>query len=267
MNYLLKNRRNPSPLKRRALIASSVAVLFFSLFLIAHPFFSNIFKTSFRPLFIAHGALLEGTDFLSAFFVPRVKLEEENRLLKEQIESLKFDRMANEVLRFENVRLRELLGRTPSAEGMLVAVLSRPPYTPFDTLIVDAGTKNNVEKDASVAYLGAYLGKIIGVDVLTSHVLLASSPGETTQTFVARTGEAVRLEGRGNGNFVALLPKAFDIVKGDILEISSLDNLIVAEVGHIDSDPASSFQAVYLKGPVNMNNLQRVMIFPPLHHE
>lgn len=268
MNYPLKSKRNPSSSKRRLFAASVIAVLFLSLFLFAHPFFSDIFKIGFQPFFAARNFILERADFLSAFFVPRAKLDEENRILKGQIESLKFDRIKIEVFRFENARLRELLNEPAGIqEGRLVAVLSRPPYTPFDTLIIDAGAQDTIEKDGSMVYLGVYLGRIIAVETRTSQVLLASAPGEITQAFVVRTGESVRLEGRGDGNFVALLPKAFDVVKGDILQISSLENLIVAEVGHIDTDPASSFQAVYLKSPVNINTLQRAMVYPFLNYE
>lgn len=265
MNYPLKSKRSTSSLQKHFLPVSAAATFFLSLFLFAHPFFSDIFKNAFRPWWTAEAAVFEKANFLSAFLTPRMILEEENRLLKEEILGLKLNRMTNDVLRFENARLRELENRAPSVTGMLVAVLSRPPYTPFDTLIVDAGEKEGVKKDESAVFLGTYLGRVIGIDSHTSHVLLASSPGENIQVFVARTGESIRMEGRGSGNFVALLPKTFDIVKGDVLETFSLDNLIVAEVGHIDTDPASSFQAVYLKSPVSINSLQRVMLYPSLN--
>lgn len=262
MNYLLKSRRTPVPRRRQLLISFVIFAVILSLFFFFPSFFSSTFSYVARMVWSSEQILLNQTEGLTTFFASRTQLVKNNESLKNALSDISLERITNTVLRAENARLREILNRPLDGKSILASVLVRPPRTPFDILIIDAGENDGIKKDSIVTSDGVLLGRIVSVENHTSQVGLFSTTKEKTLGIISRTGESVELEGSGGGNFVLVSPRSFDVVVGDIVTAPSIDTFVIGEVMHINSDPSSSFQVALLKNPINLNSLRWVMVSP-----
>ncbi|MEK7180394.1 MAG: rod shape-determining protein MreC [Patescibacteria group bacterium] len=268
MNYLLKSKRTPAPRRKQFLISFGIFTIVISLFFLFPSFFSGTFSYAAHTVWSVEQTVLSQSEGLIAFFASRTQLLKDNQSLKDALYDVSSTHTANTVLRAENARLRGILEKVPEGrESILASVLVRPPRTPFDILIVDAGFNHGIKKDSIVTSAGVLLGRVLEVQNSTSQVLLFSTPKTNIDAVISRTGESVHLEGSGGGNFVLVLPRSFDIVVGDILVSPTGDTLIIGEVMHINSDPSSSFQVALLKSPLNINSLRWVLLSPSFNEE
>src|SRR5581483_1482305 len=60
----------------------------------------------------------------------------------------------------ENAQLRAELNRAGSRREVAAGVIARPPGTPYDTLMVDAGSSEGVREGAQVFAAGAAIGQV-----------------------------------------------------------------------------------------------------------
>ena len=66
-------------------------------------------------------------------------------LLKENAD-LKLGMIDYQILKDENIQLKELLGRIrPKNDFILANILTKPNISPYDTIIVDIGSDNNIQ--------------------------------------------------------------------------------------------------------------------------
>src|SRR3989344_505958 len=88
-----------------------------------------------------------GANLLKTIFTPfadKNKLSKENTALKTELERKKLVLMALEDLAVENQELKELGGRKLQGTFILAAILSRPPVSAYDTLIIDVGSNEGI---------------------------------------------------------------------------------------------------------------------------
>lgn len=147
---------------------------------------------------------------------------ENAKLLREQVTQLSEERDA---LLEENVRLKDELSSLealPSDEGIVVRVEARPPVTPYDVLIISAGTDAGIETGRIVYSRGGTpVGTIADAGKHFSRVSLFSSYGVSTEGWIGEDAYPVTFIGEGAGAFVAKVPREATIEEGDIAYISS----------------------------------------------
>lgn len=195
-------------------------------------------------------------------------------------------------LQAENDYLKSLLGKTPEESNMiLAAVVERPPRTPFDSLVLDIGSDQDILEGDMVFSDGLYIiGIVSGVSNHTSTVTLFSSSGQkidalinsiaegskdvvdtVTSTSTKKKVEAkdslnsVVVEGRGGGNFYIKIPKNIKVKVGDPVVWPSTENKLIGAIEIIDSGEGEAYSQVYFKSPINMNSLRYVQIKKALH--
>jgi cell shape-determining protein MreC len=142
---------------------------------------------------------------------------------------------------------------TNKENRITVKVISKPPSSPYDSLILGQGKEAGIISGTNV-YIGdnILIGKISEVENSYSKVILFSSGLNSNQADILRTGESVTLHGRSGGNFNVTLPKDSDVVIGDLLVDTSAHQNIIAKVYYIDSSSLDSFKKVYARIPVNI---------------
>jgi cell shape-determining protein MreC len=107
------------------------------------------------------------------------------------------------------------------------------------------------------------LGEVLEVFGQTVKVKLFSAPGTKFTVSLGKNNLTAQIEGRGGGNFSIALPRGVTVETGELALITSgLQNLIVAVIGAVEADPESSFQQVFLRLPLNLNELKYVVIRP-----
>lgn len=194
-------------------------------------------------------------------FQSKQTLSRENEKLRNELRDAQLLLADRAVILRENRELKAFQESASSTQGTIVAVLARPALTPYDTLVVDAGTHDGLEKGASV-FVGEHivLGTIEEVFPHTARVRLFSSPDVETDVFLPESDTVTVARGIGNGVFTLRIPSAISVAFHDPVQFSGGRLRILGFVDSVDVSSGDLFQTVWLRTPVNINTLQWVMI-------
>lgn len=167
----------------------------------------------------------------------------------------------------ENLALKARLGRVPEGTPSLLAtVLLRPPGMPYDTLMLDVGTKHNAAiGDLVFAGGSVVIGKVTEVYGSVSRATLFSAPGATHDALIFSDGGSVpiALEGQGAGSFVGKIPQGTPVEAGQTVIFANISPVLAASVSYVEAFPGESFQTVYMHMPVNPFTLTFVEVRKP----
>ncbi|KKT96743.1 MAG: hypothetical protein UW97_C0003G0004 [Parcubacteria group bacterium GW2011_GWA2_45_15] len=159
--------------------------------------------------------------------------------------------------------LLELVGRKQESNIVIAAVLTRPPQTPYDVIIIDAGSNESLTIGSEVSLPeGPILGIISEIFPKSAKVKLFSASGEETNAVLERNNVPVTLVGSGGGNFKLTLPRDIAIEKGDRILSPDITSRPLATVGEISVRPTDSFKEVLAKSPTNIFSLRFVFVTP-----
>ncbi len=163
-------------------------------------------------------------------------------------------------LEAENSQLKEFFNRSTDKEQMtLAAVLVRPPQTPYDSIVIDAGSIMGVmEGDIIYADMNYAIGRVSSVSERTSIVTLFSSSGQKASVLVGTSTTAVMAEGRGGGNYYIKVPRNIQIVPGDPVVWPDIQTILLGTVDIVDTGNGDAYSHIYFKSPVNINSLRYV---------
>lgn len=163
-------------------------------------------------------------------------------------------------LQSENNQLRGLLGRSADKKNMtLSAVLVRPPQTPYDSIVIDAGSGMGLKVgDTIYAEMNFAIGKVVEVSERTATVTLFSSAGQKASVLIGSSTTAVLVEGRGGGNFYIKLPRNIEIAVGDPVVWPDIQTILLGSVDVVDLGSGDAFANVYFRSPININTLRYV---------
>lgn len=197
-------------------------------------------------------------------YVARTKASvyrENQNLLSENVD-LKNSMVDYQVLKNENISLKESFGRVPAKMDMVLAnILTKPSYSPYDTLIIDIGDDVGVViGDKVYSNVTTPIGEINTVYKNTSLVVLYSSPGTITTAMIDGVNTNVDIIGRGGGNFEMIIPIDLPYTKGGSVVIPNLGPEVVAVIGDVISNINDPVKKVLLSSPVNIQNLKWVFV-------
>lgn len=255
MNFLLP-RNKP----RRAFLGAfgSVGIFALAIFLLqwlAPNVFAPVAARIAEPLFYIRDSAAVGLASLGSFFSTRAALSEENTALTDELARAKTE---NEFLKSVSAVSNEIL-QPQSADGVvIVAVLSRPRWSAYDTLIVGAGYDDGVHTGMPVSASGFVIGEIAEVYAGTSLVSLYSTPGKKTNAQIAGKFP-VELIGSGGGTFEAEIAKDIPVSVGDGAFAASISPKLFAVVDAIE--PAGEgANKIFFRLPVNIFELRTVEV-------
>src|SRR5210317_912608 len=122
-----------------------------------------------------------------------LKNEEENLLEKYNAEKL-----ANEYLISENNRLREIIGEQQLSQGSIIAKVLLDKESPFlNSIIINKGSKDNIELGMAVVKDEYLIGKVIEVNFLTSRAILITDINSKIAGVIEPLGIHVIISGNG----------------------------------------------------------------------
>jgi len=216
---------------------------------------SAVAEPFWRARFALDNGALDSADSLLA----------QNEGLKLQLAGLEADMASSSVaiLEQQNASLLSLLGRATSTKSSYIAaaVLSRPPFAPYDDLIVDLGSNEGVSSTTLVYAPGAVLiGHVVSVLPETSTAALFSSPGEQYQVLIGPRSLPATAVGMGGGQYSAEVPHGSGIVPGDIISDLSFHDKAFGVVVSVATDPSDPFDSVLFAPPVSEHGLQWVLL-------
>jgi len=261
MTYL--RRSNPKGKREFMQRASLVALVVFLFGL--HLIFPHLYGTILYPItsfFWKSGTFVGDTvSHYAKLASSKKSLIVENENLRRDMTSFNSSLLMLDSLRKENETLRSLLGRSTTGRMVLATVLSRPPFSPYDSLIIDAGTEEGIALgDKVYASTDVLLGDIVEVYSHTSKVDLYSSPGRVFPVLVGLSALQVEAEGRGGGNFRVTLPVEVDVEKGDPVRFAQSKSNVIGVVEEIEVDSSDSLQEIHFKMPLSVFEISYVEV-------
>ena len=284
-----KNYRNKEPHQviLRALGASVIVIV---------SFWHTFFPKSFAGLvtYIAStawesfGTLKDGRPFIS-----RQEILNENKLLQMEVARLTSVASSGEAAAEQNSDLKKALGKVGNISTIVAEVLAKPPYTLFDTLVVNKGMSNGLRDGMVTFALGSStpIGYVLHANENTSVIRLYSSPGEESDVFISSKGDlpvlsssstgtssvsnsnkttsgsasyksktSFRAKGIGGGMFLVVAPRDLGISVGDIVTKPSAFTGYFGRVHAVELDPSKTFANVYFNLPENPKDMRWVEI-------
>lgn len=268
MTTISPNRRRTGPSRIRfALYAAAFVLAFIAMALWREPLSALVWRAAEPVLSIRQGIAASGGGALFSGLASNKELARQNEALRAQLASSTIALMDRNLLYADNIQLKERLGRVAtSTRSIVAAVILRPPGTPYDTLMLDAGSNDGVAVGDLVAAGGSvYIGKISQVYAGASRATLFSAPGEAHDALVVPAAGAsvpVSLSGQGSGSLTGEVPAATQVAPGDAIVLQNLGIEFIATVTAVDSSAQNSFKTIYTQLPVNPLSLRFVEVRP-----
>lgn len=164
-------------------------------------------------------------------------------------------------LKKENIELKDMLGRKESRNLLIAYILKKPPFSAYDSFVLDVGTKDGVSIGDKVYASGNILiGDIAEVSYSSSKARLYSSYGTEYEIFIGEKNIQTKAIGRGGGTFEAVIPRDTKISEGDTISIPDISNSVFGVVGNIIADPTHVFSTVVFSQPINIYEQKWVLI-------
>lgn len=253
-------RRNALITTGTVTTAIAVLVLALGLFLL-HVFVPGFLVNSVTPIWQGGNAVVESSHrFFSLFGNAAALTNERDRLANENLALAERNRTLEAAL----ADLHTLYGTEASRQGRIVAgVLARPPVSPYDSLVVAAGTRSGV-KVGAIAYAGGGvpIGTVASVSETSSRVDLYSHGGSTSEGWVGEKRIPITLMGRGAGAFEATLPRESGITEGAVVYLPGPGAIPVGTVVSIVSNPSAPRDVVRIAPYVNLFSVPVIEIAP-----
>lgn len=194
----------------------------------------------------------------------------ENRLLRREIASLTAENVYLEEYRFENIRLRALLGfqeRIPH-KTLAAEVIARDPGNWLNTITLNKGTSDGVLKDMAVVSYEGLLGRIVATSGNTASALLIIDPRSAVGGIIQRNRALVLVEGDPGTPgmcIVKCLTTESDLTVGDKVLSSGLGGiypkgLIIGEIVELIPGKYGVGSAARLKPAADFARLEEALI-------
>ncbi|HBH71468.1 MAG: hypothetical protein UU88_C0001G0073 [Parcubacteria group bacterium GW2011_GWC1_42_11] len=192
-------------------------------------------------------------------FKTKDSLVKENDILNEALSIMSAQVLDRNLLVERVARLEEALGRSSGDNRVVAKVLVGPGRSPYDTLVIDAGTENGVKVGDLVSYAGSgVIGEIIEAASSSAKIKIYSSYGDEQLVIVGAQHLPVTAYGRGMGNFEAMVPQDSSVVIGDT--VVTKENLILGAVTFIEEEPANPFKRIFFRVPFNITEINLVEV-------
>lgn len=196
-----------------------------------------------------------------SFFTSKASLQEKVKRLESENAALLVKSATAEARARD---LERLLGdRTEAVGGVVAGVLSRPPVSPYDVIVVDQGSRDGVSEGSRVEGPGGTpIGTIESVMNGSSRVLLYSAPGKETESWIGEARIPVTLVGEGAGAMSAIVARESGITVGDLVYVSGPGARAIGSVIKVGNDPSSPRTRIDIRPLANPFSFTWVTVLP-----
>jgi len=261
MIYLKRSNPRAAQGKRLAVSFISLIVLLFAIQFFFPRFYPSLLYPIVTPFWKGENAVMLWFGDMANLVHSKSALVKESERLREELDARVSSDLLIDGLIFENEYLKNVLGRSGRKSDILGVIVSRPPISPYDTFIVDVGSRSGVQVGNKVYADGDLLiGDVVEVYARESKVSLLSTPGRTIVGRIGTSSLDVTFTGKGGGTFVTKIPAGASVRTGDVATISFIKPHALARVGSVDVDPADSLATISLTSPVNIYSIRFVEI-------
>lgn len=229
--------------------------------------FSGIYRwlsTGFHPFALPFWQISGGENSSFSFVLKDKKhLQKRVEELEVELRQKELEVVRLEMFRTENESLKNILSGSDDLNSKTAAILIKPNYTLYNTLIIDVGTEDSIhEGDLVLGYGSVALGKVVDVRKNISYVKLFSESNVSSVLVHNATSTYVDVVGHGGGVVTFTVPRDISIAVGDILSLATRRGLLFGTIEEIQFDSTDPVQTVFAQSAVNINQLQYVEVIP-----
>ena len=199
------------------------------------------------------------------------RLQEDNRLLRQELAALRAEMQALEEYRRENERLREIMGiREHFPRRIVVAqVVARPYNQWFSSVTLNRGARDGLRPGLPVVNAQGVVGHVESVTANTARVLLLTDTKSAVGGMVVGSEVPVLVEGTGDpaGREALVRPLVWGstLAEGDRVVTSGLSQIFpkglpIGELESVSEDALGLKQQAILRPYVDFNRLDWVTV-------
>lgn len=256
-------------LAKRNLLLSSAGISwgFFALsgvmfVLLVRLFAPNIFWFILAPVFHGADTLAAQTHIVFSSFSDAAALTLQNEQLMNENAVLSNE---NQALIAKTNTLSALFSSpaigSNKTSGILAGVVAHPPESPYDTLVLAAGTNAGIILGMEAFGMGGVpLGVISSVFDDFSYVTLFSAPNMVTHGWVGHANVPLAIVGSGAGVMSASLSRSANIMVGDMVFAPGPGALPIGSITRIDNDPTAPEVLLRVTPMVNLFSITWVVV-------
>jgi rod shape-determining protein MreC len=221
-----------------------------------------------RPVAVVFSSL--GSN-VSGFFRNIVKvgdLQSENRDLQDKLDKALIETSRLSAAQQENDDLKANLNFKKSNRFDLIGanVIFFDPNNIRETITLDVGKNDGINKGNVVLSRGFLVGKVKEVTARTAKILLITDPESAIPAMVVNTNSSGIVNGKiGNNLVLDQIPQSEKVRIGDLVSTSGLGNqfpkgLLIGKIESIQQISGSIFQSIEVRPMVDLNILSKVMV-------
>ncbi len=223
--------------------------------------FAPLMHATGKPVLVARGGLLGGINNFWQFLHSKNNLVVENNALKQRLALYDAVAIERDFYKFSNAELLRLTGRIePEQMSTFARILTKPGFSPYDTMIIDAGRDAVTVGDTVIAGENVILGEVKETYGNSSLVALYSSPHFETHVLIGTKAIPAIATGKGGGNFEIKLPRNTEVKAEDMVIMASSTPAILGKVQLIQTSPTDTFERALFKNAVDIGKISFVMI-------
>jgi rod shape-determining protein MreC len=216
----------------------------------------------------SHAFTKSVTDSISSPFRKISLRDEDNKMLRKQIDEFLLERTRYQEAVLENMRLNALLQLRESRNDHITAarVLSRGTERWAHVFVLGKGKSDGVSNDMSAITPNGLAGKIFDVSGSYSKLLLLTDINFSAAVRLQESRKEGIVSGTGSGKAVLkYIPEEEDVNIGDTVSTSGLDRLFppgipVGVVSKVDKEAGGHFQYIEIIPYVNNSQIEEVLI-------
>lgn len=250
----------------RNIVKTWVFIFFvFTLIVITNKYAKNF---TIKTIVISTSPVFKFTEIVSSakknivfLFKNKQSLEEDIAVLKEKNAELENELILLDYIKTENEELKIMFSRPDKKSYILGSVILRPPKSPHDMIVADAGSSVGVVQGMKViAHSNILIGYVVEVFPNSSKIKLLSFPGEEVGLMIESAKISAIGFGLGGGNIEIKIPSSVVVNVGEKIIAEGTFHYLLGIVDKVETDLINPFQKIIFRMPVNLNELQRIGI-------
>jgi cell shape-determining protein MreC len=256
------NRRKRKKLVTLTAILAGVILLITILNVVQPALFTPIVQGVGRPILEARGGFLGGLGATWRFLHTQGVLVAENSSLKQKLALTAAIQTERDYYKQQNAELLRRAGRIESDKKLVLAqIISKPGFSPYDTMIIDVGLDGGLKQGDRVLADGEIiLGEVSQAFAHTATVLLYSTSDHETTVLIGTSSIQAAAIGKGGGTFEVKLPRNAGVRVGDSVTLASTTSKILGTIQVINTSPTDSFERALFKNAVDVGTLTFIMV-------
>lgn len=246
---------------RRGLLGAALAALTLALVF----FFASPAAPYFRSLYANLSA--PSADNIDPSFASLSREALIGRIIADEtlLSRIRYQAVLYGLLADENAKLRALLNGTTTTDALLARVVSRPPETLYDTVIIDRGAAAGIAGGDLVVYQGIALGRVLSEGNDSALVELFSSAGSKEDVIIGKPAAISIASGEGGGSFELSIPQGIAVSAGDPVRVEASASLLLGTVVSVAADQSQASQRISVRSPFSLADIDFVQVVKSPH--